>query len=295
MAIFAKEAYAAGAGRDHAARGALRSRRGGVLGDRGRAAPGLASAARVVLAGLALGAIGYSAQAGFFFGALEHIDASLASLLLYTYPALVFCAAVALRRERATRRRPAPWSWPAPALCSCCSAAGPARSSPRASRSPWPPRWPTRATSSSPTARRTAWTRSLLGALVATGAATTFVGRARGQRRARPGPRWRPAGSRRWRSRSLDGPAGQRVPARPERVGPSTAWIVSTVEPVVTVGLAMAAASARRSVPVQLAGGALVLGAVVLLQARSRVPGRWPCRSTPPLSPQLARSRDEPA
>jgi len=55
---------------------------------------------RVVLAALALGAIGYSVQSGFFFSALRHIDASLAALLLYTFPALVCIGAIALRRER---------------------------------------------------------------------------------------------------------------------------------------------------------------------------------------------------
>lgn len=59
----------------------------------------------VVLAGVALGAVGYAAQSGLFFSALERIDASLTSLLLYVYPALVFALAVALGREHATPRR----------------------------------------------------------------------------------------------------------------------------------------------------------------------------------------------
>jgi drug/metabolite transporter (DMT)-like permease len=53
---------------------------------------------------LALGAVGYSAQAGAAFAALERLDASLLSLLLYTYPAIVTVAAIALGRERASRR-----------------------------------------------------------------------------------------------------------------------------------------------------------------------------------------------
>src|SRR5215217_1812348 len=60
---------------------------------------------RAVLAGLAMGAIGYAAQSGLFFGALERMDASLLALILYTYPALVLVGAVALGRERATTRR----------------------------------------------------------------------------------------------------------------------------------------------------------------------------------------------
>ena len=53
------------------------------------------------------------------------------------------------------------------------------------------------------------------------------------------------------------------------RVGPSTASILSTFEPVVTVSLA-AAAFGETLAPVQVTGGALVLGAVVMLQVRRR-------------------------
>jgi drug/metabolite transporter (DMT)-like permease len=60
---------------------------------------------RDVVAGLALGACGYALQAGAYFAALERIDASLLSLLLYTFPAMVAIAAVALGRERLDRRR----------------------------------------------------------------------------------------------------------------------------------------------------------------------------------------------
>src|SRR5215207_1171018 len=47
---------------------------------------------------LALGACGYAIQAGCYFTALERIDASLLSLLLYTFPAMVAVAAFALGR-----------------------------------------------------------------------------------------------------------------------------------------------------------------------------------------------------
>ena len=59
---------------------------------------------RDVLAALALGAVGYGAQAGAYFAALERLDASLLSLLLYTYPVMVTVAAIALGRDRASRR-----------------------------------------------------------------------------------------------------------------------------------------------------------------------------------------------
>jgi drug/metabolite transporter (DMT)-like permease len=47
----------------------------------------------------ATGALGYALQAGCYFVALERIDASLLALLLYTFPALVAAAAVAIGRE----------------------------------------------------------------------------------------------------------------------------------------------------------------------------------------------------
>ena len=59
---------------------------------------------RDVAIALALGGIGYSAQAGAYFAALDRIDASLLALLVYTYPTIVTVAAIALGRERANRR-----------------------------------------------------------------------------------------------------------------------------------------------------------------------------------------------
>jgi drug/metabolite transporter (DMT)-like permease len=61
--------------------------------------------ARPVLIGLGLGAVGYAAQAGLFFGALTRLDLSVLSLLLYTYPAFVTVAAIALGRDTTSRRR----------------------------------------------------------------------------------------------------------------------------------------------------------------------------------------------
>ena len=48
---------------------------------------------------------GYAAQSGLYFSALTRIDASLVALILYVYPVLVMAAAIALGRERASRRR----------------------------------------------------------------------------------------------------------------------------------------------------------------------------------------------
>lgn len=59
----------------------------------------------VIVRGLALGGIGYAVQSGLYFLALERMDASVLSLILYSYPALVTGAAIILRREPASRRR----------------------------------------------------------------------------------------------------------------------------------------------------------------------------------------------
>ena len=59
---------------------------------------------RDVALGLALGGIGYAAQAGSYFVALDRLDASVLTLLLYTFPAMVAAASVALGREAATWR-----------------------------------------------------------------------------------------------------------------------------------------------------------------------------------------------
>ena len=59
---------------------------------------------RGVLLGLALGA-GYSAQALLFAASLKHLQAGLADLLYFAYPAMVALGATLLGRERWSRRR----------------------------------------------------------------------------------------------------------------------------------------------------------------------------------------------
>lgn len=59
---------------------------------------------RTVATGLALGAVGYSLQAVLFFAAIERMDVSLVSLLLYTYPAFVTVAALVLGRTEPSAR-----------------------------------------------------------------------------------------------------------------------------------------------------------------------------------------------
>lgn len=69
----------------------------------GRIAGLRALARRDVGLALALGTVVYGLQAGCAFAALDRLDASLFSLLLYTYPVLVTASAVAIGRDTARR------------------------------------------------------------------------------------------------------------------------------------------------------------------------------------------------
>jgi drug/metabolite transporter (DMT)-like permease len=60
---------------------------------------------RVLATAIGLGAIGYATQASLYFSALQLMDASLLSLILYTYPVLVTVTAVLLGRDRLTPGR----------------------------------------------------------------------------------------------------------------------------------------------------------------------------------------------
>lgn len=57
---------------------------------------------RLLVSGLLMGAAGYGLQSTMYFLALERIDASLSALLLYAYPAMVTGAAIVLGRERSS-------------------------------------------------------------------------------------------------------------------------------------------------------------------------------------------------
>jgi drug/metabolite transporter (DMT)-like permease len=276
MAIFAKEAYGAGLGVTAllAARFVLAACIfWAIVGVRARLRARSTARARpprrAVLACLGLGAIGYSAQAGLFFSALEHIDASLTSLLLYTYPALVFCGAVALGREHVTQ-------WKAFALA--LASAGAALVLLGGGTSVLEATGVLLALGAGATyavyilvaedvVRRI--DPILLGALVATGGALTFVlaGVAGGSLHfTAAGWLWIAAIA----TFSTVLPILTFVQGM-ERIGASTASIVSTVEPVVTVGLAVALYGESLG-PLQALGGVLVLAAVVALQVRAARP-----------------------
>ena len=244
----------------------------------------LGSLRGVALGGL-LGLCGYSVQAGLYFGSIQRIDVSLASLILYTYPALVTVAAFALGRERATRRKLAALAlassgvalvvgggagtidWVGAAMAFGCAVfyTGFILASDRV------------AATTSPLA---------FAAAVATGCAVGFTAVALlsgGIHASEEGVMWI----------ALIASVSTVMPivlfmAGLARVGASTASIASTVEPVITVVLAWIVLGELLG-PLQLVGGALVLSAVVLLQLRPRGtmprwrtwfrPAGWPGRA----------------
>ena len=273
MAIFAKEAYRSDVSVTTllALRFALAAGAFWVIvaARRSRAPTSQAPARRIVLIGLALGSVGYAAQSGAFFGALTHIDASLAALLLYTYPALVFAMAVALGRERADRPRVVALGLATVGAALVLAGGGAGELDPLGVA----------------LALGAAVLYSLyilisdrvvgridpflLGALITTGAAVTLsiAGVLTGSLRLG----FEPAG---WAWIAALGLGSTVVAisafmAGLNLVGPATAAIVSTIEPVVTVVLAMAFFDERLG-PVQVVGGMLVLAAVVLLAVKVR-------------------------
>lgn len=60
---------------------------------------------RTAAVGFAMGAIGYATQSALYFSALNYIPPSLDTLLLYTFPVIVFTVSVARGRERASTLR----------------------------------------------------------------------------------------------------------------------------------------------------------------------------------------------
>jgi drug/metabolite transporter (DMT)-like permease len=66
---------------------------------------GAVGSGRALIGGALLGLVGYAVESGLFFAALTRLDASTASLVMYVYPALVLVGAVLTGRERLDRRR----------------------------------------------------------------------------------------------------------------------------------------------------------------------------------------------
>ncbi|GIF63499.1 hypothetical protein Ais01nite_15340 [Asanoa ishikariensis] len=228
--------------------------------------------ARVLLVAVGLGAIGYAAQASLFFAALERMDATLLSLILYTFPVLVTVSAVLLGRDRLTPARGAALVAASSGTLLVLLGAG--------------------AVSFQPTGAVLAFGAALtytvyilvadtivhrlapvvLCALVMGGAAVTLGGRA-----VLAGGVDLTFGRAGWLWLSCIAVLSTVVAmltffAGLKRTGPSTAAILSTFEPVVTTALA-ALTLGESLTPLQLAGAALVLSSVAVLQVRVGRPG----------------------
>ena len=278
MAIFGKLAYAAGVPAPTlvllrfavastiliTAVAVLRLRSGqpalpGAAGPRGR----------LVITALALGGVGYAAQASFYFAALERIDAALVALVLYTFPVLVTLASVTLGRDRLTPARVAAL------LAATCGTALVLVGAGALS-------FDTAGVTLAFAAALTYTVYILVGestvqqvpaltltALVMIGATTTLAARAMltgglGLSLTLAGWGWIVC-----IALVSTVVASTTFFAGLRRTGPSTASILSTFEPVATVGLAAVILGERLSV-IQTVGAGLVLSSVLLVQLGRR-------------------------
>lgn len=272
MAIFGKLAYDNGAnvGTLLAIRFVLAAALFWILALAGRAllAELRALAPRDIAIALGLGAAGYALQAGCYFTALERIDASLLSLLLYTFPAMVAVAAVALGRERLTPRRLIALALASAGLVLVLAGAGAGSIDALGAGLALSAAvvYSTYILVSDGVAARVR--PGLLSALVCTGAAVSLVASTALLGQLRPaevtGAGWGWLAALALVSTVV---AIALFFAGLRRVGPTTASILATVEPVVTVLLAFAVFGETLG-PVQLVGGGFVVAAVLALNVR---------------------------
>jgi drug/metabolite transporter (DMT)-like permease len=231
---------------------------------------------RDVAAGLALGACGYALQAGCYFVALERIDASLLSLLVYTYPAFVAAAAILLGREAFDGRRIGALVLASAGLGLVLAGAGSGAIDPLGAALGLAAAlvYTTYILVGEPVAARVP--PLLLSGLVCTGAAITLTGGAAIAGQLRPGD-VAPAGWAWLACLAIVSTVAAIALffAGLRRAGPTAASILSTIEPVVTVGLAFVVFGETLT-GAQLAGGALVIAAVIVLQLRALRPPRDP-------------------
>jgi drug/metabolite transporter (DMT)-like permease len=233
---------------------------------------------------LALGAVGYSAQAGAYFAALHRLDASLLSLLVYTFPSMVAVAAIALGRERASRRTALALALASTGLVLVLAGAAAGALDPLGTALGLTAAvvYSAYILTSDGIAARIG--PLALSTLVCTGAATTLTlgGVVSGDL----APGGVSAEGYGWLAGiavvSTVGAVGLFF-AGLQRVGPTAASILSTLEPVVTVVLAFAVFGESLG-PTQLAGGALVLLAVLAV----RTPVRRAVLPAPAPSPARA-------
>jgi drug/metabolite transporter (DMT)-like permease len=271
MAVFGKLAYGEGAtvGTLLAVRFALAAGLFWALVLAGGAAREVrALSRRDLAAGLGLGALGYALQSGCYFAALQRIDASLLSLLLYTFPAMVAAAAIALGRERLDARRLTALALALGGLVLVVAGAGTGALDPLGAALAIAAAlvYTTYIIVSDGIVGR--MRPQVLSALVCTGATASLtvgsavIGQLRPEDVTAAGWGW-------LASLTVVSTVGAIVLffAGLRRVGPTTASILATVEPLVTVVLAFLVFGERLGA-VQLVGGALVLSAVLVLNVR---------------------------
>jgi drug/metabolite transporter (DMT)-like permease len=245
---------------------------------------------RIVLTGLGLGAAGYSLQSGLYFAAIGRLDVSMVSLLLYTYPAFVTVAALALGRAAPSPRTFVALFVASAGLVLVLLAAG---------TGTFDLAGALLALGASVTYTTYilvsdrivgALDPFLLSALVLTGATVSFAVAGLGTGTldlALPAEAWL------WLvliALVSTVVAVSAFFAGLRRVGPSEAAILSTFEPVVTVALAFAVLGEHMT-PAQLAGGTLVLAAVIVLQLPARRVSPCPSRPSRAFPSSLRRRR----
>jgi drug/metabolite transporter (DMT)-like permease len=236
---------------------------------------------------LALGAIGYSAQAGAYFAALERLDASLLALLVYTFPTIVTVTAIALGRASASRRTAAALALASTGLVLVLAgAAGTLDPLGTALGLAAALVYSAYILTSEGVAARLG--SLVLSTLVCTGAAVslTLAGLAHGD--FDPGS-VSAAGFGWLGAIAVVSTVGAITLffAGLRRIGPTSASILSTLEPVVTVTLAFAVFGESLGIA-QLLGGALVLLAVLVVRAPPRAPVARPSVAPIPLREQEA-------
>jgi drug/metabolite transporter (DMT)-like permease len=231
---------------------------------------------RDLLIAVALGAGCYAAQAGGYFAALERIDVSVLALLIYTYPAMVAAAAVAIGRERLDARKLWSLALVSGGLVLLLASAATGRLDALGTTLGLVTAvvYSVYILSSQGIAGRVR--PRALAALVCTGAAFTLTAGSAALGQLRPGDLT--AAGWGWLACLAVVSTVAAISlffAGLSRVGPTTAAILSTAEPLTTVVLAFLVFGEVLT-PVQLVGGVLVLGGVVVLSGRAtrRIGGR---------------------
>jgi drug/metabolite transporter (DMT)-like permease len=209
-------------------------------------------------------------QAGAYFGALQRLDASLAAMLVYTFPAMVTVAAIVSGRERASVRTTGALALASGGLVLVFAgaAAGALDTLGALLALTAAGAYSTYILASEAIAARL--DPLVLSALVCTGAATTvtLAGAASGDL----APAAVSAAGLGWFAAIAVVSTVAAIAlffAGLRRVGPTAAAILSCLEPLVAVVLALAVFGETLGA-VQVAGGMLVLAAVLLLRAPRR-------------------------